>query len=116
MDHTTLYGAVNHGDGLLKHRFSLGGVIRSQGQAKFSQGGAKAGFVKAVLLRALLCLTGALQRRKMICHYVACVLCGLFSEVAEVFILLAFRGLGQIELSGRKALILRPHEIVADLV
>ena len=96
MDHTSLYCAVDHGNGLLKHRFSLGRIFGIQGLAKFSQGGAKAGFVKAILRCAFLGLSGALKRRKMICHYGAMSSIGFVSEVAEVFILLAFRDLGQI--------------------
>src|SRR3954470_17553903 len=65
---TLLNALVDHGRGLSE----LGGggllVASGQGFAEGAQGAAQARGVGAVHVGAFLCLTGALQRRKMICH------------------------------------------------
>src|SRR5437660_12749659 len=68
MDHSVLYGLVDHGDGAAEGLFGLLGVARFQALAQVAQRGPQTRRVRAVVFRAFGGLAGALHRRKMICH------------------------------------------------
>jgi hypothetical protein len=94
---TLLGGLVNQRNCVPEQSFRLSGVTGLDCGPEFAQGGAKAGFVIAVLPRALLGLTGALQRRKMICHVAYFFLQRRFSEdkTSRSFILRGLELVGQ---------------------
>src|SRR5258708_3846416 len=87
VDYTLLHGLIDHGDSVGEQRLSLSGISRLQGLPELPQLGAKTGCISAILRGTFYGLTGALERRKMICHVLLCPLWISF-RIAEVLILL----------------------------
>src|SRR5262249_46510814 len=69
VDHALSHSLVDQGDGVAEGRPGRRGIARLDGLAQLAQRGPGLRGVGAVGLRAFGGLAGALQRRKMICHW-----------------------------------------------
>jgi hypothetical protein len=75
------HGFVNHRNSFRKRSFGLVAVAGLNGCSEFAQSSAEAGCIGAILPGAFLGLSGALQRRKMVCHFAClCPSVGFLSE------------------------------------
>ena len=102
MQRALLDGFVEHGDGLSVRLLGSGLIALGDALAQVAQLGTQAGGIGAVARGAAFGLTGALLRRKMICHvwFVTFVCTARYSGGSELLIIGEQLSTGQTDVAG----------------